>query len=400
MRNTIGCLILRSLVRGLTLALALVLGTLWADGLLQVSRRAAEVVLSPADLQALHAAAAAPTSPAEGTESRLDAAAAGSTEPPTPPEAQTVPEPAPIPPEPPGPAEAGPAPPPEPHVSPPPGDSTDRPANDSPTVAAADPPPADDDAPVPDEAPAPAAQASAAEPEFGGAGTLQSFAGQAATAGDSTAESAAPGRGPAWIIHFRRAYTAEELSRTPQTRLVAVRQRPGYAECLPIEGRTMGACQSVAEFLQQHPQFSSRHGILLPRGWFRPLDERLLPLGGGWQFWLLVDNGLFSTWIDRLTPELAARRCVWDQVERIEGQLELPASGSAPQWRLTIQRIEVRPPGAPATVAPPPGAGTTTGQGLSRALAVRIWNSFRVSDSSGIPQFKSQILISLAEGSP
>ncbi len=144
----------------------------------------------------------------------------------------------------------------------------------------------------------------------------------------------------AWTIRFDRAYPAEPLGAVAGTRLAAVRPRRGGAECLPINGRHLGSPQDVESWLREHPRHSARHGILLPRSWFRELDDRLLPLGGGWQFWLLVEDALFAQWIEQVSIRLAVRGTAWEDVERIEARLTLTRAGAEPQWRLEVMAIE------------------------------------------------------------
>lgn len=179
-------------------------------------------------------------------------------------------------------------------------------------------------------------------PEFGSEGRLQSFLGSATTWAEDTAPDDGSGRGLAWTIRFDRAYSTEHLGTVAGTRLAAVRPRRGGAECLPISGWHLGPLQDVESWLRDHPQHSARHGILLPRSWFRELEDRLLPLGGGWQFWLLIEDALFAQWIEHVSRRLVVRGTTWEDATRIEARLTLIRVGGERQWRLEVTGIETK----------------------------------------------------------
>jgi hypothetical protein len=331
--ESFGRVICGLLIRGVVLAGAVTIGAFWADGLLQASRRASDLLMTASDLQELAAAEPEPEAAeeeddapqAEATGMRSDevsptvsengsAAArreAVAADPVSASEASgALPD----------------------HVALPPVDEppTVETASDEPLVA---------DDPVIE----PVAETNDSVPDFGGEGTLQSFLGHAATSAEGSLPNGLTGRGPVWTIRFDRVHSAERLSAVPRTRLAAVRQRRDGAECLPIAGRQLGAAQTVDAWLSGHPEYSARRGVLLPRSWFREFDDRLLPLGGGWQFWLLVEDALFAQWIEQVSGPLAARQAGWADVLRIEARLVLAGTGNSPVWRLEITAIEMNP---------------------------------------------------------
>ncbi len=298
-------------LRGMVLLAAVAIGALWADRLLQTSRRATDLLMTASDLQQLTAVEDDQTD--RGSETAEAPAAAAAPRESHEAAAETT----------------GARPPDERVETPPPADST--PASDSTAPAAG----GDQTDPVP-----PVEEPGDRVPDFGGEATLQSFSGQTGLSTEGLTPTGMTGNGPQWTIRFDRALSAERLSAVMQTRLVVVRQRRGGAECLPVVGGQLDSPQMMDDWLREHPEYAGRRGILLPRTWFREFDERLLTRGGGWQFWLLVEDTLFASWIRQVADRLAARQATWDQLRRIDARLTLAGGSGSPNWRLQVNAVE------------------------------------------------------------
>lgn len=298
-------------LRGMVLLAAIAIGALWADRLLQTGHRATDLLMTASDLQQLTAADDDQSDRASETAEALPAAAAS------------------------GESDAAAA---EPTGARPPDERAEAaPSADSPPASASTAAAAGGDRtdPIP-----PIEELGDRVPDFGGEGTLQSFSGQTHLATEGLAPTGMSGNGPQWTIRFDRALTAERLSAVTQTRLVVVRQRRGGAECLPVVDGQLGSPQMMDDWLRQHPEYAGRRGILLPRTWFREFDDRLLTRGGGWQFWLLVEDTLFAQWIRQVAEQLAARQATWDRLQHIDARLTLVGGSGPPNWRLQVKAVE------------------------------------------------------------
>lgn len=282
---------------------------LWADSVLQVADRGAEMVMTSDDLESFLESEEeqSPAEDDETVEREAEEAPATTDEDPEKPAPQ--PEPAPSEEHGTNPAEnqtAGPAPMPEQTVSDAP--TTEWAGEDIPPM-----PTSEDAADIPIEEAQTNLPLSTGQP-----GNLASFAlagGQGGGAGETDGTS--PQAGLIWDIELSGRVALADLQTGQGVLLAAVQQR-NYVQVALTRGSDVLRPLVLEQFLDQHPEFSGRHGIILARRWLRPFNERLLSHGGGWEMWLLLEDRLFADWVATVERAAAGRGWTMDDVERIE----------------------------------------------------------------------------------
>lgn len=150
-------------------------------------------------------------------------------------------------------------------------------------------------------------------------GNLASFAAAGGRgAGADDADGASPQSGLIWDVELSGRTALTDLQTGQGVLLAAVRQRHNFVQVALTRGTEVSRPLTLEQFLDQHPEFSGRHGIILARRWLRPFSERLLSHGGGWEMWLLLDDELFENWTATVERAAAGRGWTMDDVERIE----------------------------------------------------------------------------------
>jgi len=150
-------------------------------------------------------------------------------------------------------------------------------------------------------------------------GNLASFAAAGGQgAGAEQADGASPQSGLIWDVELSGRTALADLQTGRGVLLAAVRQRHHFVQVALTRGPEVSRPLTLEQFLDQHPEFSGRHGIILARRWLRPFNERLLSHGGGWEMWLLLEDRLFADWVATVERAAAERGWTVDDVERIE----------------------------------------------------------------------------------
>lgn len=325
-------LLLDTLIRGVLLGASVVVACVWADALLYVSQGATEVVLAKEDLQALvnepppqHLSSPEPERddpvPLAGREGRH---AADAFEP-----VDEAPHAAAVASEEIEPAESG-----------------DRKSvasgqvqTDQPSVDTSD---VDANAPVEHLTP------------LGGQGTLASFAGESPHGSPDQEASPRAGRGAGtvWDVQFRGQPTIGMLRSIDGAQLAAVRQRRGFIEAALVRENGISPPTDLDDLLRGHPEYSGRNGIVLDRRWLDEVEDRLLTYGGGWQAWLLIEDGLFSAWRAAVDRRIKALGLNWESVERIEAAVQVRRVDKKIRANFLVLRLhQKQPPAEPVAAA-------------------------------------------------
>lgn len=179
--------------------------------------------------------------------------------------------------------------------------------------------------------------------DTGTAGSLASFDGPGITSSGEDGPADAEPSGPVWEITFASAPTLDRLQAIPQMRLAACRSRRGFVELVLIDGRNTAEPMTVDQFVQRHPAHSLRQGILLDRSLLRPLEERLVVYGGGWELWLLVEDELLAEWTDEVLDSASNGQVAWHDMVRIAARLHLHREGDEVRCQFTVCDVESRP---------------------------------------------------------
>ncbi|MCO6454194.1 MAG: hypothetical protein J5I93_02660 [Pirellulaceae bacterium] len=156
-----------------------------------------------------------------------------------------------------------------------------------------------------------------------------------------TNADAAANRKPLLNVQVPSRLSFNQPPRWPGYYLVAVRARrvPAVLEVISLNGDQLVGPLTLDEFSRLVGRASLNRGVLLDNDLLVPVQDRLLPLGGGWQAWMLLDETVWNQWRTTVESSLRQRALTWSQVRSLTIRLEQTKEDAQRGPRLAVADI-------------------------------------------------------------